>query len=135
MLKSKIKQIVRDNADKNYPKKIVISCASNQAMLNNSCMYNAVNKCMLGESSAVVECVVITNSQATAHYINLQPDGSFVDFTLGWHWSSCDYRFIRYVPYTEWGSIGESLDRLKCKLSEPVKLWKRILMLNDNDIC
>lgn len=135
MITERIQRKARDAADKKWQKKIYVSPAIGLGIYNNSCMYNAVNKCMSGESAAVVECVVVDSDKVTAHYINMQEDGSFIDYTLGWHYSGCDYRLVRYVPQTEWGSINRSLINLKKKICEPVKRVKSLFCIDDNDIC
>lgn len=83
----------------------------------------------------MVEVVVIDSDKATAHYINMQSDGTYVDYTLGWHWSGADYRFVRYVPFTEWPNITTQLEKLKAELCKSVAKWQRFTMLTDNELC
>lgn len=104
-------------------------------MYNHACHLNAVNRARSGDSAAVVEVVMINDDSVTAHYINMQADGKFVDYTLGWHWSGADYRFVRYVPFTEWSDITSSLERLKAELCKPVNKWMRAFMLTNNEMC
>lgn len=135
MFKDKLKKKVRDEADRKYPKKLDMSSVTGSGIYNHACHFNAVNRARAGDSSAVVECVVIDDGYATAHYINMQANGEYVDYTLGWHYSGCDYRFIRYVPFTEWGTIGDSLGNLKRELCKPVARWQKVFMLTDGELC
>ena len=79
--------------------------------------------------------VLIDGNSVTAHYINMQADGTYIDYTLGWHWSGADYRFVRFVPFTEWPDITGSLSRLKAELCKPVAKWQKLLMVTDNELC
>lgn len=135
MFKNKLKRIVRDAADKKYTNKIDISFIDGVGMYNHSCHLNAVNRVRDGSSCAVVECLILDSNSVTAHYINLQSDGSYVDYTLGWHWAGCDYRFVRLVPFAEWSSITDALENLKRDLCRPVAKWQRLLMLRDGELC
>lgn len=135
MIKEKLCRIVRDAADKKYTKKIDIGFINGVGLYNHSCHLNAVNRCRDGSSAAVVECVVIDSDKATAHYINLQSDGTYVDYTLGWHWSGADYRFVRLVPFTEWSDITSSLSRLKAELCKPVSMLQNFVMITDDKLC
>lgn len=94
--------VMRNAAAQRYQKKIDIGFIDGVGLYNQACHLNAVNRCRAGDSAAVVEVVVIDDDSCTAHYINMQCDGRYVDCTLGWHWSGDDYRFVRYVPFTEW---------------------------------
>lgn len=135
MIKSKLCRIVRDAADKKYPKRLDMSFVDGSGLYNHACHLNSVNRARDGSSSAVVEVVVIDDDKCTAHYINMQSDGQYVDYTLGWHWSGADYRFVRYVPFTEWGTITDSLRSLKSKLCKPVAKWQRFTMITDGELC
>lgn len=127
--------VMRNAAAQRYQKKIDISFIDGVGLYNHACHLNAVNRCRAGDSAAVVEVVVIDDDSCTAHYINMQSDGRYVDYTLGWHWSGADYRFVRYVPFTEWGDITSSLNSLKKELCKPVAKWQRFTMLTDNELC
>lgn len=127
--------VMRNAAAQRYQKKIDISFIDGVGLYNHACHLNAVNRCRSGDSAAVVEVVVIDDDSCTAHYINMQSDGRYVDYTLGWHWSGADYRFVRYVPFTEWGDITSSLERLKKELCKPIAKWQRFTMLTDNELC
>lgn len=135
MFNNKLKKIIRDAADKKYTKKIDISFIDGAGLYNHACHLNAVNKARDGSSCAVVEVVVIDDKSVTAHYINMQADGSYVDYTLGWHWAGADYRFVRFVPFTEWPDITGSLSRLKAELCKPVAKWQKLLMVTDGELC
>lgn len=135
MIKSKLKKIIRDAADKKYTKKIDMSFIDGAGLYNHACHLNAVNRARDGSSCAVVEVVVIDDKSVIAHYINMQSDGTYVDYTLGWHWSGADYRFVRYVPFTEWSDIAGSLSRLKAELCKPVAKWQKLLMVTDGELC
>lgn len=126
---------MRNAAAQRYQKKIDISFIDGVGLYNHACHLNAVNRCMAGDSAAVVEVVLIDDDSCTAHYINMQGDGRYVDYTLGWHWSGADYRFVRYVPFTEWGDITSSLNNLKKELCKPIAKWQRFTMLTDNELC
>lgn len=127
--------VIRNASAQRYQKKIDISFIDGVGLYNHACHLNAVNRCRSGDSAAVVEVVVIDDDSCTAHYINMQSDGRYVDYTLGWHWSGADYRFVRYVPFTEWGNITSSLNNLKKELCKPVAKWQRFTMLTDNELC
>lgn len=127
--------VMRNAAAQRYQKKIDISFIDGVGLYNHACHLNAVNRCRSGDSVAVVEVVVIDDDSCTAHYINMQSDGRYVDYTLGWHWSGADYRFVRYVPFTEWGDITSSLSNLKKELCKPIAKWQRFTMLTDNELC
>lgn len=135
MILNKIRRKVRDAASDKYTNKIDVSWIAGEGLYNHACHLNSVNKVMSGEAAAVVEVVMISGDSCTAHYINLMPDGRFVDFTLGWHYAGCDYRLVRYVPKTEWDSISKSLDALKVELCKPVATMKKLLLINDGQIC
>lgn len=135
MIKSKLKKIIRDAADKKYTKKIDMSFVDGTGLYNHACHLNAVNRARDGSSCAVVEVVVIDDKSVIAHYINMQSEGSYVDYTLGWHWSGADYRFVRFVPFTEWSDITGSLSRLKADLCKPVAKWQKLLMVTDGELC
>lgn len=135
MIKSKLCRIVRDAADKKYPKRLDMSFVDGSGLYNHACHLNAVNRARDGSSAAVVEVVVIDDDKCTAHYINMQSDGRYVDYTLGWHWSGADYRFVRYVPFTEWPNITTQLEKLKAELCKPVAKWQRFTMLTNNELC
>lgn len=135
MIKEKLCRMVRDAADKKYKKKINIGFVDGAGLYNHACHLNAVNRCRDGSSVAVVECVVIDSDKVTAHYINLQSDGTYVDYTLGWHWSGADYRFVRLVPFTEWSDITGSLSRLKAELCKPVARWQKFTLITDGQLC
>lgn len=81
MIKTKLKKIIRDTADKRYIKKIDISFIDGTGLYNHACHLNAVNKARDGSSCAVVDVVVIDDKSVTAHYINMQSDGAYVDYT------------------------------------------------------
>lgn len=135
MIKSKLCRIVRDAADNKYQKRLDMSFVDGAGLYNHACHLNAVNRARDGSSAAVVEVAVIDDDKCTAHYINMQSDGRYVDYTLGWHWSGADYRFVRYVPFTEWGTITDSLSRLKSELCKPVAKWQRFTMITDGELC
>lgn len=126
---------MRKAAMEKYTKKIDISFVDGVGMYNHACHLNAVNRARAGNSAAVVEVVMINDDSVTAHYINMQADGKYVDYTLGWHWSGADYRFVRYVPFTEWSDITSSLERLKAELCKPVGKWQKLLMITDGELC
>ena len=135
MFNNKLKKIVRDAADKKYPKRLDMSFVDGAGLYNHACHLNAVNRARDGSSAAVVEVVVIYDDKCTAHYINMQYDGTYIDYTLGWHWAGADYRFVRYVPFTEWADITGALNRLKAELCKPVAKWQKVLMITDDELC
>jgi hypothetical protein len=135
MIKNKLCKTMRDAADKKYTKRIDINFVDGSGLYNHACHLNAVNKARDGSSCAVVEVVMINDDKATAHYINMQSDGAYVDYTLGWHWSGADYRFVRFVPFTEWPNITTKLEKLKAELCKPVAKWQRFTMLTNNELC
>lgn len=134
VLKAHIKKKVRDAADKAYPQKIEMSWVEGAGMYNHSCHLNAVNAVRDGRACAVVECIVIDDSYATAHYINLDARGKYIDLTLGYFWAGADYRFVRLVPMTEWDSISDKLQALKDNMCKPVKaaMWS---WYSTNELC
>lgn len=135
MIKNKLCKMVRDAADKKYTNKININFVDGSGLYNHACHLNAVNRARDGSSCAVVEVVMMNDDKATAHYINMQSDGTYIDYTLGWHWSGADYRFVRYVPFTEWPDITTQLEKLKAELCKPVARWQRFTMLTDDELC
>jgi len=134
VLKAHIKKKVRDAADKAFPQKMEMSWVDGAGMYNHACHLNAVNAVRDGRACAVVECVVLDDAYATAHYINLDSRGKYIDLTLGYFWAGADYRFVRLVPMTEWGSISDKLNELKARLCKPVKsaMWS---WYSNNELC
>ena len=83
MIKNKLCKTIRDAADKKYTKRIDISFIDGVGLYNHACHLNAVNRARDGSSCAVVEVVMMNDDKATAHYINMQSDGTYIDYTLG----------------------------------------------------
>ncbi len=133
-MKRLIRERVRDAADKAFSQKIEMSWVEGAAMYNHACHLNAVNAVRDGRACAVVECVLLDDACATAHYINIDSRGKYIDLTLGYFWAGADYRFVRLVPMTEWDSISDKLNELKAKLCKPVKsaMWS---WYSINDLC
>lgn len=135
MFKERLAKQVRDWCDKEYPRKIEIyHNKALPALINNRCQMNAIDNVMRGHAVAVVECVMINNSDATLHYINLDDQGRYFDSTLGWEYSGKDYRMIRIMRDFDgdWSSNHlqnekericlSALGRLKYKLHDPMDL-------------
>lgn len=136
MFKSKLKKIVRDNADKKYPKKLEITAPpSGIAMINSACGYNAVHAVKVGMASCVVEVVIIDDDYCTAHYVNLMMNGDIVDFTLGWLWAGADYRLVRYLHPDEDVKIRECLSDLKSSLCHDLPWYFKVSTLTKWDLC
>lgn len=118
-----------------YEKKLDISIDTEMPMLNNKCQFNSINAVKHKNAVAVIECVIIGSDDCTAHYINLMSDGRIIDYTLGWAWSGGDYRFIRYVPDSEYENINNSLDDLKQELCGKLPWYCKILRIDKWDLC
>jgi len=104
-------------------------------LINGGCHHNAVHAVKKGDAVAVVECLIIKKNDITAHYINMDSDGDFIDFTLGWGWAGSDYRFIRFLNESEYGSIHESLILLKKKLcGGRLGLMEKLLNIDHSDL-
>jgi len=113
-----LKKKVLAKASKTYPKKLDVTAPKKGiSLMNHCCHYNAVNAVKTGVAVAVVECVMIESDRCYAHCINLLEDGSYVDLTLGWAWSGCDYRLVRFVHESEYKYISKKLGDLKANLA------------------
>ena len=132
-----IKTKVRNFASNEFKTKLDISvCDKSTPMINSACHYNAVHNVKNGKSVVVIECVVINDDDCTAHYINLNSDGAIVDYTLGWCWSGCDYRLVRYVHENEYDKISKSLSKLKDRLcGRFISKLDKLMGIDPFDIC
>jgi hypothetical protein len=137
MIKEKLRAIVAAKADQKYAVKMEMdtSAGIGSGLYNNSCHLNAVNAAMDGRAAGVVECIMINGGYATAHYINMLEDGKYKDFTLGWHYSGSDYRFVRHVPYTEWHKISDCLTALKKEMCLCVRRCMILFGMDEYDLC
>ena len=119
-----------------YPKKMDIKEQYDfMPLINNGCHFNAVHAVKKGDAVAVVECIVISDDSITAHYINMDSNGDFIDFTLGWSWSGGDYRFIRYLNESEYDSIDNAVGTLKKKLCDGrLGVAEKLLNIDHSDL-
>tara|TARA_R110002096_G_C14661646_1_gene728175 strand:- start:8331 stop:8747 length:417 start_codon:yes stop_codon:yes gene_type:complete len=132
---NKLKNGVASRASKKYTKKLEISTDSNMPMVNHKCQFNAVHAVKHKNAVAVIECIMIGDRDCTAHYINLMSDGRIIDYTLGWAWSGADYRFVRYVPDSEYENIDDSLCDLKKTLCGKLPWYCKLLRVDKWDLC
>lgn len=134
---NKIKLKIRNQCDRDFTRKIDISAPIDaMPMMNNRCQHNAVHAVKKGDAVAVVECLLISDTDVVAHYINLTSNGDYVDFTLGWSWAGGDYRFIRILNESEYGETNESLSALKEKISSGhIGRMAKILNIDKWDLC
>jgi hypothetical protein len=135
LILNKLKADVFNKAAEKYSKKLDVSCSNRMPALNHKCQFNAVHAVKHLNAVGVIECVMLSEGEATAHYINLMSDGSIYDFTLGWSWSGGDYRFIRHVPEKEYSTIHEALGNLKQSLCSNLPWYCKILFIDKWDLC
>lgn len=136
MFKTRLKKIVRDNANRDYPKKLDITAPTTGiAMINSACGYNAVHAVKSGMAVGVIEVVVVDDDSCSAHYVSLMTNGDIVDFTLGWSWAGADYRLVRYVHPDEYGKINECLSNLKSQLCYGLPWYFGVSPLTKWDLC
>ena len=132
---NRLKKQIAARASAKYEKNLDVSVDTEMPMLNNKCQFNSINAVKHKNAAAVIECVVIGSDDCTAHYINLMSDGRIIDYTLGWAWSGGDYRFVRYVPDSEYETINESLGKLKQSLCGKLPWYCKILRIDQWDLC
>ena len=132
---NRLKKQIAARASAKYEKNLDVSVDTEMPMLNNKCQFNSINAVKHKNAAAVIECVVIGGDDCTAHYINLMSDGRIIDYTLGWAWSGGDYRFIRYVPDSEYENINDSLGKLKQSLCGELPWCCKLLRINKWDLC
>ena len=114
MFIKKAERLVKEQALKDYPKKITVGIPDKSVpQYNYKCHLNAAQAVKTGLAVGVVETVVVYPEMCIAHYVSLMADGSFVDFTLGVEILDRDVRFIRYVHPDEYDSMIDVLWNLK----------------------
>lgn len=124
-------------AQSKYPRRLQLSLPTSQhlPLVNSRCHYNAVQAVKTGLAVGVVEVVMVYSNTCTAHYINLMPDGSYVDFTLGQMCINDDYRFVRHVSPNEYEGINQALMNLKQKLVDALPWYLRHVVIDINNWC
>lgn len=124
-------------AQQKYRRSLTLTLPKTQhlPLVNARCHYNAVQAVKTGLAVGVVEVVMVYPDTCTAHYINLMEDGSYVDFTLGQMCINEDYRFVRFVPPSEYDSINQSLMKLKNALVDPLPWPLKAIVFDANNWC
>lgn len=89
-----------------YPLKLHITPNNEMALYNRKCFMNAIEAVNLGKATGVVECVLICGeNEPVLHYINMDADGNYIDYTLGRQFLSYDYHYIRSIKETDYDNI------------------------------
>ncbi len=132
-------KIVKNAIDwaKTLKKIEVITNPSDTILFNSACHLNSVNQVKQGKAVAVAEVILIDNNpHPVVHYINLNSQGEYYDITLGWHWSSCDYRLVRIIPADskDYDNIYTHLMNLKSKLYNKSSKYLRMIHRGDRTI-
>lgn len=131
-----IHKAVRDAANSMYPKKIKMGLPSNLPLSNNRCHYNAVQAVKNNLAAGILEVAIIYKNDCTIHYVNVLPDGTCVDFTLGVMCINDDYRFIRHVSPNEYDTINKTLRNAKDKLYASTPWYiQKLIKLSGKDWC
>ena len=132
----KLKQAIRDEAAAKYSKKITIcSDHSNIPLMNNTCSFNAVHAVVAEKFVSVVACIMLEKDNVTAHYINQKANGDYIDITLGWAYSTSDYRFVSLCNAYE-KCPADMLRDFKTELCDHHLTWfdKNILKIDKWDL-
>ena len=133
---NKLKQSIRDEAAAKYKQKIEI-CDDFDFMplANSSCSLNVQHAVICKKAVSVVECVIIDDNSATAHYINQKDNGDYIDYTLGWAYSRDDY-FLSRIIYIHAEHTHSMLSEFKSKLCDHHLTWfdKNILKITKWDL-
>lgn len=130
MLEKYLRKRIRDYCDTAYPTRLnIVRNDEHRPLLNNRCQHNAGALVQQGKAVAIVECVMISNDEATLHYVNLAPDMTCFDATLGPAWVGGDYRLIEVLREFPGNDPDARLSLMKDKLahlagvSRPVRWW------------
>ena len=137
MLIDKLSKAVGNRAAYMYPCKLKMAGKKDFLPLHNHrCQWNAYHAVKAGMAVSIVECVMInSDGTCTAHYINKLESGECVDYTLGYAWSSCDYRFVRIVDIEDW-QMNTNLTNLKARLCDGmIPWWAKLFGVTPDKVC
>ncbi len=111
-----------------------INVAPTTPLMNRQCMHNVVNELKAKRAFAIIE--VVGSGDAIAHYLCVAENGDIYDPTLGWNWSGCKYKLVRYI-HPEYDGICDmsgELDKLKLRVYKMlpwhVRLLSRVTLTN-----
>lgn len=96
-------------------------------LFNRKCMYNVVEELKAKRAFAILE--VVGKDDCTAHYLCLDVNGKVYDPTLGWNYSGCKYKLVRYIhpEYDGISDMGNTLSELKTRLYNMLPWHLRLL--------
>ena len=119
-----------------YPLKLRITPNNEMALYNRKCHLNAIEAVNIGKATGVVECVVICDeNEPILHYINIDAEGNYIDYTLGRQFLSFDYHYVRLIKETDYDNIWNIFRKAKFNLVSTVTPRFITKLLPTNDLC
>ena len=109
--------------------KEVIHVEPKQGLFNFRCYENAVEYARLNPDHKVIEVMYLESGpSAVLHYINQDPDGNYLETTLGFRADSVEYYKLREIPVADYPNIGWVFNTtLEYWTNTRLKWWHRLL--------
>ena len=104
-----------------------VSVSSGACRFNYRCQMNAVHEALEGGHDKIAMCYYIDNGRPIIHFLNVLPDGTYVDNTLG-RWSEIfTYYLVRYIPKEEFFKVNSIFSDYRKEIRKWIPLYIRVI--------